>query len=330
MGSLLRAMRTQLEEFQSRLLVHLPFEFNESAARAGAASCKKASRKRKLSQKSALVQLALVHTFAMHTSLSLHKIVKTSRVFNCDFEVLSINVPTVDDWVAGCARPNATCHGPSIAICARVQPAHLPTRFDAGYNLSFYLCSHSRAVKFGSVEKQDALFAQSVARAPQHAFVRSALEKVNRGRGRTRSRLNDRQRHQIGGDRVARDAPPETLESDEEQRASCSGTERDMDRVWRYLHEHCLDERLRLREALVVERLLGTLQLNWPGALFDEYSLIKYTSHKSHNIRDYEYCTELLYSCSYVDFFSSNTYVVFVLMSRLCKVFPSAKPPTCS
>ena len=64
-GSLLRAMRTQLEEFQSRLLVHLAFEFNESAARAGAGSGKKASRKHKLEQKSALEQLALVHTFAI-------------------------------------------------------------------------------------------------------------------------------------------------------------------------------------------------------------------------------------------------------------------------
>ena len=52
--------------------------------------------------------------------------------------------------------------------------------------------------------------------------------------------------------------------------ASCGGTERDMDRVRRYLHEHCLDKRLRLREALVAARLLSALQLNWPGALFDE------------------------------------------------------------
>ena len=51
-------MRTQLEEFQSpesRLLVHLPFEFNDSAAGAGASE--KASRKRKLELKSALEQL---------------------------------------------------------------------------------------------------------------------------------------------------------------------------------------------------------------------------------------------------------------------------------
>ena len=42
------------KELRSRLLVHLPFEFNESAA--GAGPDKKASRKRKLEQ------LALVHT----------------------------------------------------------------------------------------------------------------------------------------------------------------------------------------------------------------------------------------------------------------------------
>ena len=97
----------------------------------------------------------------------------------------------------------------------------------------------------------------------------------------TRSRLSDRQRQrQIGGDRVARDAPLETLESlerSEEQMASCGGTERDMDRVRRYLHEHCLDERLRLREALVVARLLGALRLDWPGSarsLTNKYSIL--------------------------------------------------------
>ena len=61
---MLQAMRTQFEELRSRLLVHFPFEFNETAAGAG----KKASRKRKVKQKSALEQLALVHRFAMHTS----------------------------------------------------------------------------------------------------------------------------------------------------------------------------------------------------------------------------------------------------------------------
>ena len=96
-GSLLRAMPTQLEEFQSRLLVHLKFEFNESAARAGAGSGKKASRKRKLEQKSAFEHLALVHTTHIcnphERSLQpnfLPLIVKTSRVYKCDFEVLSI------------------------------------------------------------------------------------------------------------------------------------------------------------------------------------------------------------------------------------------------
>ena len=49
---LLRAMRTQFEESAG-----LPFAFNESAARAGAASGKKSSRKRKLEQKSAFEQL---------------------------------------------------------------------------------------------------------------------------------------------------------------------------------------------------------------------------------------------------------------------------------
>ena len=118
-----------------------------------------------------------------------------------------------------------------------------------------------------SLKKADFL-AQSAAHVPQHAFVRSALEKANRGRDRARSRLSDRQRQQmLGADRALRDAPLETLESDEEQMASCGGTERDMDRVRRYLHEHCLDARLRLREALVVARLLGALHLEWPGTL---------------------------------------------------------------
>ena len=42
---------TQLDELRSRLLVHLPFEFDESAAGDGAG--KKASRKRNVEQKSA-------------------------------------------------------------------------------------------------------------------------------------------------------------------------------------------------------------------------------------------------------------------------------------
>ena len=49
---LLRAMRTQFEKSAG-----LPFAFNESAARAGAASGKKSSWKRKLEQKSAFEQL---------------------------------------------------------------------------------------------------------------------------------------------------------------------------------------------------------------------------------------------------------------------------------
>ena len=57
------------------------------------------------------------------------------------------------------------------------------------------------------------------------------------------------------------------LKSDEEHMALCGGAELDMDRVRCHLHEHCLDERLGLREALVVARQRGALLLNWPYAI---------------------------------------------------------------
>lgn len=107
----------------------------------------------------------------------------------------------------------------------------------------------------------------SVASVAQHAFLRSALEKAaGRGRASRRSRTRDASHR-------------EKLESAVEQRTASTsyrdaeGHEDDDDnddvaRVRRYVHEHCLDERLRLREALVVARLLGALQLEWPGLLF--------------------------------------------------------------
>ena len=71
---------------------------------------------------------------------------------------------------------------------------------------------HKRSVH----KRRLAFFALSVARAAQHAFVLSALKKASRGRDRAHSRLSDRQRQQpIRGDRVVRNAPLETLESDE-------------------------------------------------------------------------------------------------------------------
>ena len=60
MCSLLRAMRTLFDEFQSRLLVHLPSEFNETAAGA------RASTGQNGLAKSPLEQLAVVQTIACY------------------------------------------------------------------------------------------------------------------------------------------------------------------------------------------------------------------------------------------------------------------------
>lgn len=211
-------MRTQLDEFRSRLLLHFPFDFTESSACAG----KKSSRKRKLDQKSPLEQLALV------------------RLLNCFHIFLDLCGPASISWMpAPLLQPSAREF--NLLICELVltlesltPPLPLPPN--------------------ASTNKQ-----QSSVRAepPQHAFVLSALAKASRSRG--------------GNARGAGARVRRTRESDVEQTSSNGiahdSDEEDVDRVRRYLHEHSLDERLRLREALVVARLLGTLQLEWPGTL---------------------------------------------------------------
>ena len=69
----------------------------------------------------------------------------------------------------------------------------------------------------------------------------------------------------------------EALESDIKQTDCCGGAYKlVMGRMERCLHALCLEaaERLGLCDALVVARVLGALQVDWPGLLFYNYSIV--------------------------------------------------------
>lgn len=154
MSSYFRTMQTQLTEFRSRLIVHFPFEFNESAA-GGSGGSNKASRKRKLDRKSSVLeQLALVtqlHILLRHVLIHSHS-ARLSHFLD-----------------------------PIIALSARIQPADLRTRADARGHRASAAASRSRSrgrgpSTFGAIERS------ATAEAAERRIRRTARVLAERSR----------------------------------------------------------------------------------------------------------------------------------------------------